>query len=55
MSNWPLSESETHISLSYGSLGAALYSPNSTDSKWSFVKNKPSFLVLKAHIFLFNR
>ncbi|EMR10301.1 hypothetical protein PNEG_01561 [Pneumocystis murina B123] len=40
MSNWPLSASETHISLSYGSLGAALYSPENIKSKWSFVKNK---------------
>ncbi|KTW29719.1 hypothetical protein T552_00926 [Pneumocystis carinii B80] len=40
MSNWPLSASETHVSLSYGSIGAALYSSKNKESKWSFVKNK---------------
>ncbi|KAG4306116.1 hypothetical protein PORY_000104 [Pneumocystis oryctolagi] len=39
MSNWPLSTSETHICLSYGNPGAALYPSKKTNSEWIFVKN----------------
>ncbi|CCJ28522.1 unnamed protein product [Pneumocystis jirovecii] len=39
MSTWPLSTSETHICLSYGNPGAALYLPKDQNSKWIFAKN----------------